>query len=76
MGTSGIVAVISKLDSGDASIIDNYILDDLGYDYEKLKNDPDFTVIGHITDKSSGANFVVNDGTVQELTAQGWSPIS
>ena len=27
LGTSGIVAVISKLDPGDASIIDNYILD-------------------------------------------------
>ena len=45
-------------------------------DYDKLKDDPDFTVIGHITDKSSGANFVAKDGTVQELVAQGWSAIS
>ena len=42
-------------------------------DYDKLKDDPDFTVIGHITDKSTGANFVAKDGTVQELIAQGWS---
>ena len=36
-------------------------------DYDKLKDDPDFTVIGHITDKSTGTNFVAKDGTVQEL---------
>ena len=41
-------------------------------DYDKLKDDPDFTVIGHITDKSTGTNFVAKDGTVQELIAQGW----
>ena len=45
-------------------------------DYEKLKEDPDFTVIGHITDKSLGANIVVKDGTVKELVAQGWSAIT
>tara|TARA_B100000900_G_scaffold298651_1_gene257151 strand:- start:5296 stop:6363 length:1068 start_codon:yes stop_codon:yes gene_type:complete len=45
-------------------------------DYEKLKEDPDFTVIGHITDKSLGANFVAKDGTVQELVAQGWNAVS
>ena len=45
-------------------------------DYDKLKDDPDFTVIGHITDKSMGTNFVAKDGTVQELIAQGWSATS
>lgn len=44
-------------------------------DYDKLKEDPDFTVIGHITDQSSGANLVAKDGTIQELTAQGWSAL-
>lgn len=44
-------------------------------DYDKLKEDPDFTVIGHITDESSGANLVAKDGTIQELTAQGWSAL-
>ena len=44
-------------------------------DYDKLKDDPDFTVIGHITDKNSGANIITKDGTVQELVAQGWSAI-
>ena len=46
------------------------------FDYDKLKDDPDFTVIGHITDKSMGANFVAKDGTIEELIAQGWSAIS
>ena len=45
-------------------------------DYDKLKEDPDFTVIGYITDKSLGANIVVKDGTVKELVAQGWSAIT
>lgn len=44
-------------------------------DYDKLKEDPDFTVIGHITDQSTGANLVAKDGTIQELTAQGWSAL-
>lgn len=44
-------------------------------DYDKLKEDPDFTVIGHITDQSAGANLVAKDGTIQELTAQGWSAL-
>ena len=45
-------------------------------DYDKLKDDPDFTVIGYITDKSAGNNFVAKDGSVQELVAQGWSASS
>ena len=36
-------------------------------DYDKLKDDPDFTIIGHITEKRISANFVTKDGTVQEL---------
>lgn len=41
-------------------------------DYEKLKSDVDFTIIGHITDKSEGSNFIAKDGSVHPLTAQGW----
>ena len=50
-------------------------LSQLDQNYQKLKNDPDFTVIGHITDESSGANFIAKDGTIQELVAQGWNAI-
>lgn len=41
-------------------------------DYDKLKKDPDFTVIGHITDVSSGRTLIAKDGSVHSLTAQGW----
>lgn len=41
-------------------------------DYDKVKNNPHFTVIGHITDKSVGINLIAKNGTSHELTAQGW----
>ena len=43
--------------------------------YEKIKKDVDFTVIGHVTDKSEGNNFITNDNTSHEITAQGWDSI-
>ena len=41
-------------------------------DFDKVKNHPDFTVIGHITDKASGTNMITRSGSSVELTAQGW----
>jgi thiamine-monophosphate kinase len=41
-------------------------------DYDKVKGHPDFTVIGHITDKASGVNMITRSGSSVELTAQGW----
>ena len=43
--------------------------------YEKLKKDPDFTIVGFVTDKSEGNNFIANDGSSHPLTAQGWDPM-
>ena len=43
--------------------------------YEKLKKDPDFTIVGFVTDKSEGNNFIANDGSSHPLTAQGWDAI-
>jgi thiamine-monophosphate kinase len=40
--------------------------------YEKLKEIPTVSVIGHITEKGSGNYLVGADGTEVELTAQGW----
>ena len=40
--------------------------------YEKLKKDPDFTIIGFINDISEGNNFIANDGSSHPLIAQGW----
>ena len=41
-------------------------------DFDKIRNHPDFTVIGHITDKASGANMITRSGSSITLTAQGW----
>ena len=40
--------------------------------YDKLKKDPDFTIIGFVADISEGNNFIANDGSSHPLTAQGW----
>ncbi len=41
-------------------------------DFEKIKNHPDFTIIGHMTDKASGVNMITRSGSSVTLTAQGW----
>ena len=43
--------------------------------YDKLKKDVDFTIIGHVTHKSEGNNFITNDSSSHPITAQGWDPI-
>ncbi len=42
-------------------------------DYEKIKSDPDFTIIGHITDASEGTNLITTGGSAIQLEAQGWN---
>ncbi|MES2132748.1 MAG: thiamine-phosphate kinase [Bacteroidota bacterium] len=42
-------------------------------EYEKIKNVPDFTIIGHITPKASGLNLIAKAGTSHPITAQGWN---
>lgn len=41
--------------------------------YDKIKNDPDFTIIGHMTEEKEGTNLVTIGGTSIELWAQGWN---
>ncbi|PCJ89663.1 MAG: thiamine-phosphate kinase [Flavobacteriales bacterium] len=41
-------------------------------DFEKIKDNPHFSVIGHITDKNAGAQLISKGGHQTELTAQGW----
>lgn len=41
-------------------------------DFEKVKDNPDITVIGHMLDKNAGMNLVSRDGSQHPLTAQGW----
>jgi len=42
-------------------------------DYEKIKNDPDFTIIGHMTEAGEGINLVTTGGSSVPLEAQGWN---
>jgi thiamine-monophosphate kinase len=41
-------------------------------DYDKLKNNPLVTVIGHITEKSAGNKLITPNGESIGLSAQGW----
>jgi thiamine-monophosphate kinase len=42
-------------------------------DHEKLKNNPDITIVGHMADISIGVNLVSKSNTVHPITAQGWN---
>ena len=42
-------------------------------DYDKVKNLPDITVIGHMTAKDSGVNLITKSGGSHPITAQGWN---
>jgi len=41
-------------------------------EYEKIKEHPDITVIGHITEEESGINLISRSGTSVPIKAQGW----
>lgn len=44
-------------------------------DFDAIKSNPHFTVIGHMTDRSVGVNLMAANGTSHELTAQGWDAL-
>lgn len=41
-------------------------------DWDKIKNDPNLTAIGHITDRESGAQLISKSQTQHPIQAQGW----
>jgi len=41
-------------------------------DYEKIKGNPNLTVVGHMTHASEGMHLVDKQGGLHPLTAQGW----
>lgn len=41
-------------------------------DFDKIKGNPHFTIIGHMTDSNSGINLVDKQGALIPLQAQGW----
>ena len=40
--------------------------------YEKIKNNMDLTIIGHVTDKKNGTNLVSNSNQKIPIKSQGW----
>ncbi|MEO1010352.1 MAG: thiamine-phosphate kinase [Bacteroidota bacterium] len=42
-------------------------------DFDKIKGNPNLTIIGHMTHVSQGANLITRGGSQIPLTAQGWS---
>ena len=45
-------------------------------DYEKVAKNPDISIIGYITEKSTGAHLLTTGGNKHKLTAQGWNAFS
>ncbi len=45
-------------------------------DFEKIKGNPNFTIIGHITSESEGIHLVTRANTKIPLKARGWDAIS
>jgi thiamine-monophosphate kinase len=41
-------------------------------DFEKINTNPNFTIIGHITNEHDGSYYIDKQGTAIELRAQGW----
>ncbi|MBK9731888.1 MAG: thiamine-phosphate kinase [Chitinophagaceae bacterium] len=44
-------------------------------DFEKVKNNPDISVIGHMTAKDKGAVLITKGNNVHPLKAQGWNAL-
>lgn len=42
-------------------------------DFEKIKNNMDISIIGHITEPSEGCMMISKSGNVYEIKAQGWN---
>ncbi len=44
-------------------------------DFEKIRNNPDISIIGHITEASAGCNLISKSEKVYPITAQGWNSL-
>ncbi|WP_048746236.1 thiamine-phosphate kinase [Capnocytophaga ochracea] len=45
-------------------------------DYDKIKGNPNFSVIGYITDKSEGVNLITRAGQFIPIIAKGWNALT
>ncbi len=44
-------------------------------DFEKIKNNPDISIIGHMTEASAGCNLISKSEKVHQIKAQGWNSL-
>ena len=44
-------------------------------DFEKIKNNPDISIIGHITEPAAGCHLISKSGKVHPIKAQGWNSL-
>ncbi len=44
-------------------------------DFDKIKGNPNFTIIGHITQESEGVNLVTRANTLIPIKARGWNAL-
>jgi len=44
-------------------------------DFEKIKNNPDISIIGHMTEASAGCNLISKSEKVHPIKAQGWNSL-
>ncbi len=68
----GIVPSIAVLNGGEDYELLFTVKQD---DYEKIKNIPEVTVIGYMTDASEGENMITNDNVSIKIQAQGWDAL-
>ena len=45
-------------------------------DYDKVKGNPNFTVIGHMTEAEEGVHLITRAGEKVEMIAQGWNALN
>src|SRR5690606_374529 len=45
------------------------------HDFDKIKGNPNFTVIGHITEEKEGKHLISRANTKTELKARGWNAL-
>jgi thiamine-monophosphate kinase len=44
-------------------------------DFETIKNNPDISIIGHVTEASAGCNLISKSQKVHPIKAQGWNSL-
>ena len=70
--TFGIIPSITALNGGEDYELLYTIKQD---DFEKVKNHPDFTVVGYMTDAAEGQRLITPDNHAIALEAQGWDAL-